>query len=102
MKRSTWIENAGVTAAVAIASRAASPGAHHHANRIFADYSAATFGTLALKHGTTTIATFVIIDQREISLDGLRVGGLNEAISAELSAGAAGVQGRVQLTGYTE
>jgi hypothetical protein len=102
MALSEWTAQGSATAAPATATKAAVAGQHHIITGVIASYSAATIALLTVKFGTTTVLERYIHNAADLLLpDGLRNPTANEAVSAELAAGAAGVVGKVALTGRT-
>lgn len=93
----TWHESGSGTAALATATKAANANQAHKILRVHASYSAAQIGTLTVKEGSTTVFTGAVHNQRDVELG--YQGKANAAVSAELSAGAAGVIGRVHISG---
>lgn len=95
-----WGENASATAAVATATRAADGRRAHILGGVVVSYSAAQGGTLTIRSGNTVILEVAVQDR--LVLDNLNIkGGYGEALSAALSAGGAGVIGRVSIYGYS-
>ena len=101
MRPAEWVAYGTESNDVAAATKAAAAGKRHTAMRIFASYDdPEVSGVLTLKDGNSTLATFDVHGSRE--LDVCYRGGLGNALSAELAAGGAGVDGSVTIVGYTE
>ena len=89
--------NAVATATVA----AGGSGVRHYITGVVAGYLATASGTLTLKRGTTTISVIPVYNQHGILLKNVIQGNDNEAVSAELAAGGAGIVGHVTLLTYS-
>lgn len=96
-RAAAWIARASATAAVATASRAANANHPHHVSRVQASYSAAAIGVLTISVGGAVVWEGHVHNQRDVEID--YQGGVNQAVTAALSAGAAGVVGMVSMTG---
>jgi hypothetical protein len=95
-----WVETASADNAVATASRAGETGKTFIITGVSASYSASTTGLLQIKDGINVIFERYVYDSDGIPLNVKATEG--NTVSAELSAsGAAGVIGKVNLTGYT-
>ena len=118
--KGSWVEKANATALLATATRAAEgvaaitmppdgvrepAGARHHVVvKVDASYSTSTqSGLLQVKFGTTVIAEKYIHGAGAIDFGmyGHQNDTYNQAVSAELGAGAGGVVGTIAMTGYT-
>lgn len=100
MAFSEWTATGSATAAQATATKAAVAGQQHIITGVTASYSAATIALLTVKYGTTTILERYVHNAADIVFDApLRNPTANEAVSAELAAGSAGVVGQVALMG---
>lgn len=98
---SDWTQYATGTAALATATRAAEAGKSHYVTAIEASYGSAQIGTLTVRVGATVLFVQAVHNQREIPFPTPLKIPVGESVTAELSAGAAGVVGRVALHGYT-
>lgn len=108
--QNSWTEVASAVAGLATATRAAEGAAsgaaarHHIVCKCDASYSSSTqSGLLEIKFGTTVVAAKYCHGQTAIDFGifGLENRDANEAVSAELAAGAGGITGKITLTGYS-
>ena len=98
-----WSEVAQQTNAVATVTRAADAAKRHVVLKVDASYSSASVsGELTVLFGAAVVARKHIHGAGAIDLGtmGLRNPDLNEAVSASLAAGGAGIVGDVTMTGY--
>lgn len=98
---SNWIEDATATNAVATATRAAEAGKTHYITAIIASYSAAAVGDLTFKDGAAAEFTFTVHNAEVITFAKPVPVTAGNAVSADLAAGGASVDGNVVLIGYT-
>ena len=100
---SEWVQqHVPAAAAVATATRAAGPaGSRHYVTGISGSYGAAQIGTMRLLAGATVLATFHVHNQRDLDFKAPVEIPVDTAVTADLSAGGAGVVGAVALRGYT-
>jgi hypothetical protein len=112
--KNSWTVVATADAALATATKAAegvanaSPvGAgqrHHVVTKVDASYESSTqSGLLQVKFGTTVVGSKWIhgAGALDFGVLGFQNPDSNEAVSAELAAGGAGIEGHITLSGYT-
>lgn len=99
---SEWTATDSQVAALATATKAAQTNRRHVLCRVIASYSAAQIGILQVKNATTVVFEKYIHNSDVVELpEGLRNLLANQAVSAELAAGAGGVTGKVEIMGYS-
>lgn len=98
---SAWTQTASAVAALATASRPAVTYDEHYITGVSASYSAAQIGLLQIKDGATVVWEGYVHNQKDVSFPKPLQLTNGNAVSAELTAGAAGVTGKVTLIGYT-
>lgn len=98
-----WTEksNAGANA-LATATKAAASQTRHVITFITASFSAAAIGLLQVKKGADVVLERYVHNAAEIELEAGIRGDDNEAVSAELAAGGAGITGKVTIGGHSE
>ncbi len=92
---------ASATAAAAVATRPATAGSSHYVAGVRGSYGAAQIGTLTLEEGATVIGTYHVHNQRDVVFERPMKIASGTAVTARLTAGAAGVVGAVDLETYT-
>lgn len=102
MRPNDWVEYATANAATATAARAApTNGTRHIINYVVASYeTSTTSGILTIKKGTTAVLLHMVHGGDVLPLE--MMGNTNEAVSAELASGGAGIDGYVSIHGLTE
>lgn len=100
-RESDWHEDGSAVAALATATRAAEVGNRHSLVTVVASYSAAQIGLLQIKRGATVEKEIYVHNYLVLDLSSPLRGASGGAVSAELAAGAAGVTGKVSISGYT-
>lgn len=100
----SWAEKANNTNAVATATHSAVAGQRHYIVQVDASFSTSTVsGMLRVKSGSTVLVEKTIhgagaFDFADTPQDALNV---NEAVSAELDAGGAGIIGHINIVGFS-
>lgn len=98
---SDWAKHAAATDGLATATRAASSGKNHYVTAIVASFSAASAAALTVKDGASSLFVVDVHDSEVIPLERPLEITKGNAVSAELAAGGAGIDGNVTLIGYT-
>lgn len=97
-----WTEIGGGVALVGIATRAAEAGLQHSIHSVSASYSAAQIGLLQVKVDGVVKLEVYVHNSIHVPLPAAIRGLTGKAVSAEISAGAAGVTGKVGIVGFTK
>jgi hypothetical protein len=98
-----WVDqNVPAAATAASATHAAGPaGSRHYVTGLSGSYGAAQVGTMRLLAGAAVLGTFHVHNQRDVEFEAPIEIPPDTAITADLSAGAAGIVGAVVVRGYT-
>lgn len=96
-----WEATAEATAATATATKAAAVKTRHFVTDVFASFSAAAIALLTIKRGATVILRQYVHNAERLHFRTPLRGNVNEAVSAELASGGAGITGEVNLVGYS-
>lgn len=98
-----WTETASATNATATATHAAESGNWHFLSGVLAGFTGSgNTANLAIKDGSTTIISVTVHDDIYLTFDTpIRIS-QGSKVEATLSAGGSGVDGEVNILGFTE